>query len=472
MRFCLRLLLSLALGSAISADADEPAAALYAALCANCHGAALEGGKGPALLGRLHHGDEAPGLARSITAGFPTTGMPAMGNALSAADVTALVVYLREQRSQRVVPGPAEPLDQQLVRHSKEHDYRIEAVVQEGLQVPWSFDWLPDGRILLTERAGRLRVIKDGKLLPAPVAGIPEVIERGEGGLMSVRVAPDFATSGWIYLSFSDPGAAEHAMTKIVRGKFDGDRLTEIETIFALRREKYQEGYVLFGSRMEFDRGYLFFTVGERGQTGDAQKLEVPNGKIHRVWPDGRIPSDNPFADTPGAWGSIWSLGHRNPQGLAIHPVTHEIWEAEHGPRGGDELNFIREGANYGWPLTTYGVNYDGTPISDRTSAPNSAEPARHWTPSIATSQVAFYTGDQFPEWKGNLFLGSLAMQKLIRFKVDGDHVIEEEEIFSHLGRVREIKTGPDGYLYIALEQIGTTSGRLVRLVPAESEKR
>jgi glucose/arabinose dehydrogenase len=219
---------------------------------------------------------------------------------------------------------------------------------------------------------------------------------------------------------------------------------------------------------MEFDRGYLFFTVGERGQTGDAQKLEVPNGKVHRLWPDGRIPSDNPFADTPGAWGSIWSLGHRNPQGLAIHPVTHEIWEAEHGPRGGDELNFIREGANYGWPLTTYGVNYDGTPVSDRTSVPGSVEPAQYWTPSIATSQVAFYTGDRFPEWKNNLFLGSLAMQKLIRFQLDGGRLLDQEEIFSQLGRIREIRTGPDGYLYLALEQIGGASGWLVRLVPVD----
>lgn len=465
MRLLFQHLTLLALGSTLLVQAEDANDA-YARLCASCHGAALEGGKGPSLRGPLKHGDDAAALAHAITAGFPLTGMPATGDALTPDNVTALVVYLREQRHNQVIPGPAAALDQQLIRHSEKHDYRIEALVQDGLQVPWSFDWLPDGRILLTERIGRLRVIKDGKLLPEPIAGIPEVIERGEGGLMAVRVAPDYASSGWIYLSFSDPGAAEHAMTKIVRGKFDGARFTEPETIFSVPKEKYQEGYVLFGSRIEFDRGYLFFTVGERGQTGDAQKLEVPHGKVHRVWPDGRIPSDNPFADTPGAWGSIWSVGHRNPQGLAIHPVTHEIWEAEHGPRGGDELNFIREGGNYGWPLITYGANYDGTPVSNRTTAAGLEQPARHWTPSIATSQLAFYTGDQFPEWKDNLFLGSLAMQKLIRFKVDGSDLVEEEEIFSQLGRVRDIRTGPDGYLYVALEQIGTVSGQLVRLVP------
>ena len=467
MGFAIRHLTFLALAGVIPAPAEEPQN-IYTQLCASCHGTNLEGGKGPALLGFLQHGDEASALAHAIKAGFPLTGMPAFGGQLADADVTALVVHLLEARAHRVVPGPADPLDQQLIRHSEKHDFRIEAFVQDGLQVPWSFDWLPDGRILLTERIGRLRVIQDGKLLPEPIAGIPEVIERGEGGLMAVRVAPDYAQSGWIYLTFSDPGEPGHAMTKIVRGKLDGNRFTGLETIFSLPREKYQEGYVLFGSRIEFDRGYLFFTVGERGQTGDAQKLEVPNGKVHRVWPDGRTPSDNPFADTPGAWGSIWSLGHRNPQGLAINPVTHDVWEAEHGPRGGDELNHIREGANYGWPVITYGVNYDGTAVTDRTEAPRMEQPARHWTPSIATGQVAFYTGDKFPDWKGDLFLGSLAQQQLIRFKVDDDHVVHEEEIFSHLGRVRDIRTGPDGYLYVALEQIGNASGWLVRLVPAE----
>jgi glucose/arabinose dehydrogenase len=463
----LRFLPLLALGGSLLARAEEPAA-VYAQLCANCHGDDLRGSKGPSLLGEVKHGDDAPALARAIKAGFPLTGMPPAGAQLSDADIATLVVYLRERRAHQTIPGPAAPLDQQLIRASEKHAYRIEAIVQEGLQVPWSFDWLPDGRILLTERIGRLRLIEHGKLLPDPIAGIPNVIERGEGGLMAVRVAPDYAESGWIYLTFSDPGAPEHAMTKIVRGKLDGHRFTEIETIFSLPKEKYQEGYVLFGSRIEFDRGYLFFTVGERGRTGDAQKLEVPNGKVHRVRPDGSVPSDNPYADTPGAWGSIWSYGHRNPQGLAINPATHEIWESEHGPRGGDELNFISEGRNYGWPAITYGMNYEGTPVSDRTEAPRMEQPARHWTPSLAVSPIAFYTGDKFPKWKGNLFLGSLATQKLLRFEVAGGKILHEEELLSHHGRVRDIRTGPDGYLYVALEQIGTASGWLVRLVPVK----
>lgn len=442
--------------------------AIYDQLCAGCHGSNLEGGKGVSLLGPLKHGEDAPALAKSIRDGYPLTGMPRADVALTDADINTLVVYLREKRTSTPIPTSVQPPDPKETRRSEKHAYRIEYIVREGLQIPWSFAWLPDGRILLTERVGRLRVIENGRLLPQPVAGVPEVIERGEGGLMSVAVDPDFARTRWIYLSFSDPGGGEQAMTKIVRGKLNDGGLTDIETIFSLPRKEYQKGHVLFGSRMSFDQGYLYFTIGERGRTGDAQKLDLPNGKIHRVFPDGTIPPDNPFVGEPGAVGSIWSYGHRNPQGLAIHPTTHEIWETEHGPRGGDELNHVKKGQNYGWPLITHGITYEGTPVSDRTEAPGLEQPKRHWTPSIATSQVAFYTGDKFPAWKGNLFLGSLARQKFLRFEVEGSNIIHEEELFSGIGRVRDIKTGPDGLLYVALEQLGTASGWLIRLVPAE----
>ena len=218
-------------------------------------------------------------------------------------------------------------------------------------------------------------------------------------------------------------------------------------------------------------RGYLYFSVGDRGIEAEAQKLEVANGKIHRVFPDGKIPPDNPFVKQTGAFGSIWSYGHRNPQGLAFNPETQELWESEHGPRGGDELNFIEAGKNYGWPAITYGINYDGSAVSDKTAEDGMEQPIIHWTPSIATSQIAFYTGSRFSHWKNNLFLGSLAQQRFIRFEVEGRKVIHEEEIFRNLGRVRDIKTGPDGLIYVALEQIGMQSGRLVKLVPAEKSE-
>src|SRR6478736_901384 len=253
MRFWKRYACWLVLSGAAT-YADGPQAA-YEMLCAGCHGTDLAGGKGTSLLGPLLHGDDTPALARAIIYGFPNTGMPAVGAQLSDAEVNTLVVYLCERRANRIVPGPAIPLDPWQVRQSEHDSYRIEPIVQDGLEVPWAFDWLPDGRILLTERAGRLRIIENGRLLPDPVAGIPEVIERGEGGLMAMRVAPDYAQSGWIYLAFSDPGEPEHAMTKIVRGKLRDHRFVEQQTIFSIPRELYSEGYVLFGSRLEFDQG-------------------------------------------------------------------------------------------------------------------------------------------------------------------------------------------------------------------------
>jgi len=451
----------LGLGLCASSAQDQ-----FDKLCANCHGDQATGGKGGSLLGELKHGDDHAAIIRSIREGFPATGMPAFGQ-IPEGDLQALAIRVQERRAHRPELPPVQPLDQKLIRRSERHAYRIEAIVTEGLQIPWSFAFLPDDRILLTERAGRLRVIDHGKLLPAPVDGVPPVIERGEGGLLAVAVDPDFARESWVYLAFSDPGEGERAMTKIVRARLADNRLTDLQTIFALPKEQYPEGYVLFGSRIVIDGEHLFFSVGDRNVKGAAQQLDVPFGKVHRVFRDGKIPSDNPFVGQPGAVGSIWALGIRNPQGLALDPTSHELWEAEHGPRGGDELNLIVKGRNYGWPLITYGMNYDGTPVSDKTEAPGLEQPVHHWTPSIAASQVAVYTGDKFPGWKRNVFVGSLAKQKLIRFEMSEGHVVHEEEIFHNLGRIRDLKTGPDGLLYIALEQLNGAPGWLVRLVPA-----
>ncbi|HUG13165.1 MAG TPA: PQQ-dependent sugar dehydrogenase [Opitutaceae bacterium] len=456
--------------------AGEPAAAvlrdagvLYNELCANCH----DGGKASSFQGgSLKHGTDNAAISRAIREGFPGTGMPAFGATLSEAEIHALVVLVRERVANFTMPVANLAIDPREVRTSDLHDYRIETVVEPGLQVPWSFVFLPDGRILLTERAGRLRVIERGRLVEQPVRGVPEVIERGEGGLMAVAIHPDFARNKWVYLAYSDPGPDDTAMTRIVRGRLRGMRLADIEPVFSVPREEYQPGHVSFGCRMEFAGGYLFFSIGDRGVVGDAQRLEVPNGKIHRVTPDGKIPNDNPHAHTPGAVGSIWCIGVRNPQGLAIDPRDGSLWESEHGPRGGDELNRIEPGRNYGWPVVTHGINYDGTPVSETTQADGMEPPARYWTPSIAVSPITFYSGEKFPRWKNSLFLGSLAQQKFIRFEIDGPRLVREEELFTGLGRVRDIKTGPDGFLYVALEQIGAASGRLVRLVPADEPAR
>lgn len=461
------------IGLAQSGGGARDVTKLYAELCSGCHGEHMEGGKAQSLIdGQWRFGGDPSSLLHSILQGHPSDGMPAFHGAVTSAEAQALVVFINETKTRAIDPQPREekPLPNG-VRYSEEYAYRIESIA-EGLDVPWSFTFLPDGRMLVTERVGRLRVIEQGRLQPQPIAGLPgNILVRDEAGLMSVVADPDYAHNGWIYLSYSDRGPNNSAMTKIVRGKIRDGHWVESEDIFAVSPDTYQPSAVLFGGRLAFHDAYLFFSVGERGMeeftTGAAQDLSIPNGKIHRVRPDGSIPPDNPFAGQPGKFGSIWACGVRNPQGLAFNPADGALWETEHGPRGGDELNRIERGKNYGWPLITYGMNYDGTPVSDKTSAPGLEQPVINWTPSIAVSEIEFYGGDRFPKWRGNLFVGSLAQQKFLRLVVEGDRVVHREEIFHGLGRIRDIKTGPDGLLYLALELIGKP-GRIVRLVPAE----
>ncbi|MEO7597862.1 MAG: PQQ-dependent sugar dehydrogenase [Opitutus sp.] len=445
---------------------------LYLDYCSGCHGPAMEGGKAGNLVdSKWQHGGDDASLLVSIQRGYPREGMPAFAQALSEAETRAMITYIRETATHWIDPpkGEESPLPTG-VQHSEEADYRIE-VVAEGLDVPWSFSFLPDDRILVTERVGRLRVIVHGKLTDSPICNVPKVVVKDEAGLMCVVADPEFAENQTVYLSFSDPGDDESsAMTKVIRAQLHDDRLENIETIFALGRVQYQKSFVLFGGRIAVSGPYLFFSVGERGMedaaTGQAQDLTKPVGKIHRVFRDGTIPPDNPFVGEADAWSSIWAYGVRNPQGLAIDRRNLDVWETEHGPRGGDELNRIERGKNYGWPVITSGMNYDGTPVSNKTEAPGMEQPVINWTPSIAVSQIEFYQGDKFPKWKDNLFIGSLAQQKLIRVVVEGGKELRREEVFNGLGRIRDIKTGPDGYLYLALELIGKP-GRIVRLVPA-----
>lgn len=432
----------------------------------------MEGGKAGSFIdGKWRHGGDDATLLRSIRDGYPTEGMPAFSNTMDEAETRALITLIRETATNHVDPPKGEegPLPE-APQHSEEYDFKIE-VVQNGLEVPWSFAFLPAERMLVTERVGRLRIIDHGVLQPEPVTGVPKAAVHDEGGLMCVLADPDFANNELIYLSFSDPGNdATSAMTKVVRGRLHEGHLQDVTTIFETPRTDYQKSFVLFGGRMVIHGPYLFFSVGERGMeegaTGQAQDLIKPVGKIHRVFRDGSIPPDNPFLGCAKAWKSIWAYGVRNPQGLAIDPRNGDLWESEHGPRGGDELNHIQRGKNYGWPVITSGVNYDGTPITDKTEAPGMEQPIINWTPSIAVSQIAFYTGDKFPRWKNNLFIGSLAQQKFIRVVMEDGWEVHREQVFDRLGRIRDVQTGPDGFIYLALELIGKP-GRIVRIVPA-----
>ncbi len=333
-----------------------------------------------------------------------------------------------------------------------------------GLEHPWGMAFLPDGRILVTERSGRLRIVDNGKLDPTPVSGLPRIEAEGQGGLLDIILHPDFKDNGWIYLSYVAPGA-EGMGTEVSRARLVNHRLTDLQVIFRLERKTDKTYH--FGSRLLFDRsGYLYITIGDRGDRPRAQALDDQAGSVIRIHDDGMIPEDNPFIAQHGAKPEIFSYGHRNPQGMALHPKTGEVWIHEHGPQGGDELNLIHKGRNYGWPIITYGVNYViGTSIGEGTHKHGMEQPNYYWVPSIAPSGMSFYNADKFPEWKGDLFVGSLKFQLLVRLELDGNKVIREERLLKEkLGRIRDVRTGPDGYIYLLTDE---SDGKLVRLEPA-----
>jgi len=359
------------------------------------------------------------------------------------------------------------------VMRSAYHDYRI-VTVAEGLEHPWAIAFLPGGDMLITERPGRLRIVRNGSLLPDPVPGVPEVLAQGQGGLLDVVPHPDFATNRLLYISYSKPiSDGESATTAIIRGRFENDRLTNVEELF----EANSRGRGHYGSRIAFDgNGHFFFSVGDR-QVPPAGDLEAHpaqdpmnnHGTINRLNEDGSIPSDNPFANGGAGSPEVWSYGHRNPQGLAYDPATGNLWANEHGPQGGDELNRIQPGLNYGWPVVGYGVNYGrtGARIHESTARPDMEDPTYFWVPSIATSGLLVYTGDQFPEWRGNLFVGGMAGEQLARLTLDGTEVVGEETLVRGLGRIRDIRQGPDGYIYLAIDDRRDGSTPIVRLEPA-----
>ena len=357
-------------------------------------------------------------------------------------------------------PAPAEAQSGlPLVRGSEEHRYRVVRVVEEVMN-PWSMEFLPDGDMLVTERSGRLRIVRGGALDPDPVEGVPAVHDRGDGGLLDVALHPGFATNRLLYLSFAKPNAdASESTTAVVRARLDGNRLTDVQEVFEARA--WSAGNAHYGSRLAFDReGYLYITVGDRmaPPSGDlaahpAQDTGNHQGTIVRLHDDGRVPTDNPFVGRQGALPEIWSYGHRNMQGLVFHPETGALWETEHGPQGGDELNLVLPGRNYGWPVVGYGVNYDtGLAIHEGTQREGMESPVHFWVPSIATAGVMFYTGDAFPRWRGNAFVSGLSGQQLARLVLEGQQVVAEETLVRGLGRIRDVKQGPDGFIYLAVE--------------------
>lgn len=355
----------------------------------------------------------------------------------------------------------------------------------EGLRNPWSMAFLPNGDMLVTERGGQLRIVRDGELLPDPVPGVPAVRAQSQGGLQDVVLHPDFESNRIVYLSYSKPDEdGSNGTTGLSRARFEDDRLTDVEEIFEADAWAGTGGH--FGARIAFDDGgYLFMSVGDRmaglsmeGMDPDleghpSQDNSNHQGTIVRLNDDGSVPDDNPFVGQEGVRPEIWSYGHRNQQGLAFHPETGDLWSNEHGPQGGDELNYIRQGANYGWPVIGYGANYvSGTEIHASRGREGMEQPAAFWVPSIGISGLAFYEGDAFPNWRGNAFMGGLSgnYQRLVRISLNGQTVVNREPLLLGDYRIRDVRVGPDGLVYIATDNIFGQPTAIVRLEPTEEE--
>lgn len=429
-------------------NVNKSIVALYNSTCSGCHGQQLQQFK---ILKSYEKPVEE--LANTIKNGNLDAGMVAFGATLEDKQIQELAQFIKNY-----------DYDQNFVVEKKEDkDYEVEVVIK-GLEVPWGMEFLPNGDMLVAERKGVLsRFSKTDGL--HPIKGLPPIRARGQGGLMDLKLHPQHEENGWLYISYSyiDEDNDRAGNTAIIRAKLVNDELTEIESIYRGTPASTTNHH--FGNRMVFDReGYLYFSNGERGARDIfPQTLDNTNGKIHRLHDDGTVPQDNPFVGQKDAIASIYSYGHRNPQGLAMHPLTGQIWEHEHGPRGGDEINLIQPGLNYGWPVITYGINYIGTIITELTEKEGMEQPLHYYVPSIAPCGMAFLDSDVYPEWKNNLFIGSLRFQYLERLVLNGTTVVYQESMLEELSsRVRDVRVGPDGYLYVAVEG----PGRILKILP------
>ena len=449
----------------LNACAQPDGAALYQQYCATCHGADLKGGNSGSLVdGIWQYGAADSYKFRNVKFGILHLGMPSYDGILKDDDIRAIMKYVSDSEKSAGTVKPA------IVKEFETLDYKLNVeVFAEGLEIPWAIDFLDPSTALITEKPGRVRVVIKGKLQPEPVKNIPKVLNEGQGGLMDVAVDPDYSQNGWVYLAFShvlDKKAGEErpgAMTKIVRGKIENNTWANEQVLFEAPHETYRTTRHHYGCRIVFDpEGYLYFAIGDRGAGFQAQDNSLPNGKVHRIHKDGKIPADNPYMSDPKAMKSLYSLGNRNIQGMAIHPETGELWATEHGPMGGDELNLIKPGKNYGWETITYGINYNGTIITELTHMEGMEQPNFYWTPSIAVCGLDFYRGDLFKKWKNKLLVGALKYEEVRLLSLEGNRVMHDEVILKGQGRVRDVQTGPDGAIYVVLNDPGT----VLKLMP------
>ena len=434
--------------------ATERGQAIYAEYCESCHGADMAGGQAPSMADdNWEYGGTDADIRRIVTEGLDEAGMPAFGEVIQGEQMTDLITYVRNGANLKTI-APVDTVP------SVQDQVKIEDWAT-NLDQPWGIHFIADDTALITEKSGQLwRVTSEDRM---EIKGIPASVDKGQGGLLDVAIDPDYAENGWVYLSFAhaDEDNPKNRMTKIVRGKVSTGVWAQEQTLFQARAKDYLNSGHHFGSRITFDdKGHLYFGIGDRGNKEMSQDLTKPNGKIHRIMRDGSIPKDNPFIDTEGAYPTIYSYGNRNPQGTIVHPETGVLWETEHGPKGGDELNVIKPGVNYGWPKISYGRNYSGTVLTPHTALPGMAQPVSQWTPSIAVCGLDVYTGDLFPEWKGRLLVGALAYQTVRLIDVEGEDYLSETTLIKDQGRVRDVTSGPDGAIYVALPT------RIIRISP------
>lgn len=338
--------------------------------------------------------------------------------------------------------------------------FTLETVTSD-IQMPWGMTWLPEGDMLVTDRNGEIFRVRNGQV-GDPLGGVPEVHTNGQGGLLDIVAHPDYADNGWLYISYSsEDGDGEGSNTAIMRARLDGNRLVDQEVLYKGAENSMRGQH--YGGRMIFDNdGYLYFSIGDRGDHfTNVQDLSRDGGKIYRLNDDGSVPADNPFVDQDNAKAAIWSYGHRNPQGIDINPVTGQVWASEHGPRGGDEINIAEAGNNYGWPYVGYGINYNGEPLAESTQGEGVEQPIWYWDPSIAVAGIAFVTSDRYPELQNHLLVGALRATKLELLEIHDDRVLRRTDLLTDIGRVRAVRQGPDGYVYLGIEGQG-----IKRLVP------
>lgn len=438
--------------------AQDSTEEIFKGYCASCHNAQ----KSSFVSRKWLFGNGRDEIFNSIKNGRQSYGMPSFNDGLSDDQIYELTDYILKLSDSGEDADDEYKISETGVHHSDVQDFTVETVV-DGLEVPWGLEFLPNGDLLINERDGRMiHYTKEGRKIE--IKGVPEVLAKGQGGLLDIELHPDYKQNGWIYFSYSSPNEEDKSIanTAIMRARLNGDQLIDQERIFKAIPETGTRHH--YGSKLEFDKeGYLYFSVGDRGNRDrNPQSLDNDCGKIHRINDDGSIPGDNPFVGDDKARPSIYSYGHRNPQGVCMHPVTGRIWTDEHGPKGGDELNLIEKGKNYGWPVISFGINYNGTTFTNDTAKAGMEQPVTYWIPSIAPCGMTFVKGDRYPNWKNNILTGSLSFHYLHRVQLDGEKVVHQEKLLEGIGRVRNVEMSPDGYIYVAIEK----PGKILKLIP------